>query len=238
MEDRDMQGYQSGTALALFAALGVSLGGAEASAQGAGCDADGNGYVSAEEAATCAERDYSALATDQEAISREQFEGAFAASENVDAMWADADTNQDGQLTQAEWSDWSARRFRSASPRVEGLSVDDYEALEAQYHMGDDQEGRDESVGAGGAPGSVGAEAGGPPDDDESTESGASSGRGSEGGGDGGDDEGSDGDSDASGDSDGDASEGDDDQGGDADAGDDSNGDGSDGGGSGGGSGG
>ena len=229
-----MQGYQSGTALALFAALGVSLGGAEASAQGAGCDADGNGYVSAEEAATCAERDYSALATDQEAISREQFEGAFAASENVDAMWADADTNQDGQLSQAEWSDWSARRFRSASPRVEGLSVDDYEALEAQYHMGDDQEGRDESVGAGGAPGSAGAEAG--PPDDESTESGASSGSGSEGGG--GDDEGSDADSDASGDSDGDASDGDDDQGGDADAGGDSNGDGDDGGGSGGGSGG
>jgi hypothetical protein len=55
-----MQGSKSGTAMALFAALGVGLGAAEAAAQQVvGCDAGSNGYVSADEAAMCAERDYS-----------------------------------------------------------------------------------------------------------------------------------------------------------------------------------
>jgi hypothetical protein len=117
-----MQGSKSGTAMALFAALGVGLGAAEAAAQQVvGCDAGSNGYVSADEAAMCAERDYSTILGDQEVSTRQRFEQAFAATENVDEMWADADANQDGQLSRAEWSDWSARRFRSASPRVEGL---------------------------------------------------------------------------------------------------------------------
>jgi hypothetical protein len=172
-----MQGCKSGTAMALLAALGVGLGAAEASAQQVvGCDVDSNGYVSADEAATCAERDYSTMVGDQEAITRERFEQAFPATENVDEMWADADANRDGQISRAEWSDWSARRFRSASPRVEGLSVDDYEALEAQYHMGDDQQGRDESVSGGGS-GTMGDESGSSGgNNDGSGDSGGSSG--------------------------------------------------------------
>jgi hypothetical protein len=145
-----MHGCKSGTAMALLAALGVSLAATQAAAQQS-CDVDENGYVSADEAAACAERDYSTLVGSDESISRERFEEAFAETENVDEMWAEADANQDGELSPQEWSEWSARRFRSASPRVEGLAVDDYEALEAQYHMGDDQEGRDESGGGGAA---------------------------------------------------------------------------------------
>jgi hypothetical protein len=132
--------------MALLAALGVALAATQATAQQS-CDVDGNGYVSADEAAACAERDYSTMVGDEEAITRERFEQAFAATENVDEMWAEADADQDGLVSSAEWSDWSARRFRSASPRVEGVAVDDYEALEAQYHMGDDQQGREESGG-------------------------------------------------------------------------------------------
>jgi hypothetical protein len=133
--------------MALLAALGVGWAATQAAAQQS-CDVDGNGYVSADEAAACAERDYSTLVGDDERVSRERFEQAFPETENVDEMWAEADANQDGELSPEEWSDWSARRFRSASTRVEGLAVDDYEALEAQYHMGDDQQGRDESGGS------------------------------------------------------------------------------------------
>jgi hypothetical protein len=145
-----MHGCKSGTAMALLAALGVALAATQATAQQS-CDVDGNGYVSSDEAAACAERDYSTMVGDEEAITRERFEQAFAATENVDDMWAEADADQDGLVSSAEWSDWSARRFRSASPRVEGVAVDDYEALEAQYHMGDDQQGGEESGGGGAA---------------------------------------------------------------------------------------
>jgi len=141
-----MHGCKSGTAMALLGALGVALAATQATAQQS-CDVDGNGYVSADEAAVCAERDYSTMVGDEEAITRERFEQAFPATEDVDEMWAEADANQDGELSPEEWSDWSARRFRSASPRVEGVAVDDYEALEAQYHMGDDQQGGEESGG-------------------------------------------------------------------------------------------
>ena len=193
-----MPGCKSGTAMALLAALGVGFGATQVTAQQvAGCDVDGNGYVSADEAEACAERGYSTMIGDQEAITRERFEQAFPASEDVDEMWADADANQDGQLSQAEWSDWSARRFRSASPRVEGLAVDDYEALEAQYHMGDDQQGRDESGGGGGS-GTVGDESGtSGGDNDGSGDDGGSSGDSASDGSDS-DDDGSSGESDAS----------------------------------------
>jgi len=142
-----MGGCKSGTAMALLAALGVGWAATQAAAQQS-CDVDGTGYVSADEAAACAERGYSTLVGNDESVSRERFEQAFPETEDVDEMWAEADANQDGELSPEEWSDWSARRFRSASTRVEGLAVDDYEALEAQYHMGDDQQGRDESGGS------------------------------------------------------------------------------------------
>jgi hypothetical protein len=138
-----MRGYKGGTAMALLAALGIALGAAQASA--AGCDVNDDGYVSADEAATCADRDYSTMVGSEEAITQERFEQAFADTENVDEMWAEADANQDGLVSRAEWADWSAERFRSANPQVQGMSVDDYEALEAQYHMGDDQRGQDDA---------------------------------------------------------------------------------------------
>jgi hypothetical protein len=221
-----MDVYGSGTAMALLAALGVALSATQVTAQEGSCDVDRDGYVSAGEAAACAERDYSVMRDDQEEITRERFEQAFAATENVDDMWAEADADQDGQLSQVEWADWSARRFRSASPRVEGLSVDDYEALEAQYHMGDDQQGRDDAFG-GDQPGAVGDQSGtsggdndgsdtseedngGSGDNGDSSGDGASDDSASEGDGPSGesdasgdsDDEGSSGESDASGDSD------------------------------------
>jgi hypothetical protein len=153
-----MQDEKVGTAMALLAALGIAFGAAQATAQEtAGCDENSNGYVSADEAAACADRDYSRMVGSEESTTREQFEQAFAATENVDQMWAEADADQDGLLSRAEWSDWSARRFRSASTRVEGISVDDYEALEAQYHMGDDQQGQDESGNVGGQSANPGA---------------------------------------------------------------------------------
>jgi len=171
-----MHGCKSGTAMALLAALGVALAATQATAQQS-CDVDGNGYVSADEAAACAERDYSTMVGDEEAITRERFEQAFPATEDVDEMWAEADANQDGELSPEEWSDWSARRFRSASPRVEGVAVDDYEALEAQYHMGDDQQGGEESgggaaAGTGGA-GGIGQDSDGSGDNGDSDDGGS-----------------------------------------------------------------
>jgi hypothetical protein len=162
--------------MALLGALGVALAATQATAQQS-CDVDGNGYVSADEAAVCAERDYSTMVGDEEAITRERFEQAFPATEDVDEMWAEADANQDGELSPEEWSDWSARRFRSASPRVEGVAVDDYEALEAQYHMGDDQQGGEESgggaaAGTGGA-GGIGQDSDGSGDNGDSDDGGS-----------------------------------------------------------------
>jgi hypothetical protein len=184
--------------MALLAALGVGWTATQAAAQQS-CDVDGTGYVSADEAAACAERGYSTLVGNDESVSRERFEQAFPETEDVDEMWAEADANQDGELSPEEWSDWSARRFRSASTRVEGLAVDDYEALEAQYHMGDDQQGRDESGGGGGS-GTVGDESGtSGGDNDGSGDDGGSSGDSASDGSDS-DDDGSSGESDASGD--------------------------------------
>jgi hypothetical protein len=172
-----MRGCKAGTAMALLASLGVGWAATQAAAQQS-CDVDGNGYVSADEAAACAERDYSTLVGNDESVSRERFERAFPETENVDDMWAEADADQDGELSPEEWSDWSARRFRLAGPRLEGLAVDDYEALEAQYHMGDDQEGRDESGGGAastGDAGNVAQDSDGSGDNDDSDDGGSDS---------------------------------------------------------------
>jgi hypothetical protein len=175
MEDEVMQREKLKTAMALLATLGIAFGAVQATAQETtGCDENSNGYVSAEEAATCAERDYSTIVGNDEAITRERFEQAFAETENVDEMWTEADADQDGLLSSAEWSDWSAQRFRSASPRVQGVPVDDYEALEAQYHMGDDQQGQDQSGNVGDQSATPGAGPAGAGDSGSSGDSGGS----------------------------------------------------------------
>jgi hypothetical protein len=75
-----MRGCKAGTAMALLASLGVGWAATQAAAQQS-CDVDGNGYVRADEAAACAERDYSTLVGNDEGVSRERFERAFPETE-------------------------------------------------------------------------------------------------------------------------------------------------------------
>jgi hypothetical protein len=90
--------------MALLATLAVAMGAAQTSAQhtAAGCDSDRNGFVSTEEATACADRGYTTLRGADETVTRERFSEAFPDTENIDEMWTEADTNQDGVLAQEE----------------------------------------------------------------------------------------------------------------------------------------
>ena len=159
-----MHALMTSTAMALVAGLTLAVGTLPAAAQQqqqtmAVCDQDDNGYVSADEARACAERDWSALVGDEESMSRERFDETFADADNLEEMWAAADADQDGVITNQEWADWRDQRFNEASQDADqGMPVDAYDAMAAEYHLSDDEQGAGETpnTGGGGAGGSGG----------------------------------------------------------------------------------
>lgn len=149
------------TAIGLLAGLGLALGSLPAAAQqqeefnSAVCDTDNNGYISADEAAACADQQYSDWVGEEESLSQERFGESFGpGGDESGTMYSEMDADGDGHVTREEWMAWRERTFTEA-PGVtdQGMMTDYYR----NWHLGRETSGEGgEGGGAGGSGGSGG----------------------------------------------------------------------------------
>jgi hypothetical protein len=155
-----MKGYTTATAVALLAGLGMLSGALPAAAQQQGtttCDQDNNGYVSASEARTCAESDWSAIVGDEESMTRERFDERWSGADDVDQMWEEADADRDNQVTSEEWTAWQERRFSAATEGDEqGLPSNRWNRYSGEFRA-DDESGTGDATSASGGNDATGA---------------------------------------------------------------------------------
>jgi hypothetical protein len=137
-----MRGYNTATAVALLAGLGMLTGALPAAAQQQGttaCDQDNNGYVSASEARSCAESDWSAIVGEEESMNRERFDERWSGADDVDQMWEEADANRDGRVTSEEWNAWQEQRFSAATEGDEqGLPSNRWNRYSGEFRADDE----------------------------------------------------------------------------------------------------
>lgn len=131
-----------GSALSLLLALGLA--GGHAFAQSAGCDSDGNGYVSADEAEQCADQNYSTLLGGEESMSEESFSGVHGAE-----AFSTVDADQDGVVTREEYVQWRRDEFSTALGASEEMPYEDFETWNAQADVSKSQ-GADSQTSGGG----------------------------------------------------------------------------------------
>jgi hypothetical protein len=155
-----MKGYTTATAVALLAGLGMLSGALPAAAQQQGtttCDQDNNGYVSASEARTCAESDWSAIVGDEASMTRERFDERWSGADDVDQMWEEADADRDNQVTSEEWTAWQERRFSAATEGDEqGLPSNRWNRYSGEFRA-DDESGTGDATSASGGNDATGA---------------------------------------------------------------------------------
>lgn len=140
-----MKAVTSSSALALLFALGLVMGPTVAQAAGddmehvgqteqeqyagsAVCDADGNGRVTDWEAEQCAEQGWTGWTEDEESMTEEQFSEAFPEAQDTQTLFSEVDTDGDGEISRAEWSDWHDESYAESEFGEEGMPTSDYEA--------------------------------------------------------------------------------------------------------------
>ena len=116
------------TALVLGIGLGVHLSGfAIAQQVQFGCDQNGDGTVEATESRLCTDREFDEIAPGKTALTEEQLFAKMTTGKGVAPNFADIDQNGDGQISRAEWSDFSAQRFAGATEASGGkMTSEDY----------------------------------------------------------------------------------------------------------------
>ena len=138
-----------GSALSLLLALGLA--GGPAHAQSAVCDDDGNGYVSADEAEQCADRNYSTLLGGEESMSEESFSGVHGAE-----AFSTVDADQDGMVTREEYVQWRRDEFDTALGASDEMPASDYETWSAEADVRKSQ-GADSQTSGGGTDSGAGS---------------------------------------------------------------------------------
>jgi EF hand len=97
----------------------------------AGCDADRDGYIDAEEAAQCGEQAYGELSGGETSLTQEQFRQTFAGAENPEGLF---DEDGDGQISPDEWTSWHEQGFAAATEASEGrMSAPEFETGDSAY---------------------------------------------------------------------------------------------------------
>jgi hypothetical protein len=116
------------TALLLGLGLGVHLSGFAAAQQVQfACDQNGDGSVDATESRLCTDREFDEIAPGETALKEEQLFAKMTTGQAVAPTFAEIDQNGDGQISGAEWSDFSARRFAGATEAGGGkMTNEDY----------------------------------------------------------------------------------------------------------------
>ena len=138
-----------GTALSLLLALGLA--GGPAFAQSAGCDSDGNGHVSADEAEQCADQNYSTLLGGEESMNEESFSGVHGAE-----AFSTVDADQDGMVTREEYVQWRRDEFSTALGASEEMPADEFESWNSQADVRKSQGADSQTSGGGNDSGAAG----------------------------------------------------------------------------------
>jgi hypothetical protein len=115
------------TALVLGLGLGLHLSGSAAAQQVQfACDQNGDGSVDATESRLCTDREFDEIAPGETALTEEQL-FAKMTGKGVAPSFGEIDQNGDGQISRAEWSDFSAQGFAGATEASGGkMTSEDY----------------------------------------------------------------------------------------------------------------
>jgi hypothetical protein len=121
-----MKPWFGSTALVLGLGLGLHLSGSAAAQQVQfACDQNDDGSVDATESRLCTIVS-SKIAPGETALTEEQLFAKMTAG-TATATFGDIDQNGDGQISRAEWSDFSAQRFAGATEASGGkMPTEDY----------------------------------------------------------------------------------------------------------------
>jgi hypothetical protein len=98
------------------------------------CDANDDGSVDVAESRLCTDREFDEIAPGETALTEEQlFAKMMTGKGAVAPTFAEIDQNGDGQVSRAEWSDFSAQRFADATKAGGGMMpVQDYDKWREQ----------------------------------------------------------------------------------------------------------
>ncbi len=101
------------------------------------CDTDGDGFVHAEEARACYDQHFGTISGGGSHLTLEQFSGDMTEAEDADAVYAEIDTDGDGQISREEWLAWRESGFAEAAGEEGRMSVEDYERWQRGGALGD-----------------------------------------------------------------------------------------------------
>jgi hypothetical protein len=98
------------------------------------CDANDDGSVDAAESRLCTDREFDEIAPGETALTEEQLFAKMTTEKgSVAPTFAEIDENGDGQVSRAEWSDFSAGRFAEATKAGGGMMPEqDYDEWREQ----------------------------------------------------------------------------------------------------------
>jgi hypothetical protein len=118
--------------MAFAAALGTAayLGGPAAAQQlQYACDENSDGFIDASESRSCTEGAFEELAAGEAVLTEEQLSGMSQGERGL--IFAEADENQNGEISRDEWTRWHEQRFTAATQANEsGMPTVDYERME------------------------------------------------------------------------------------------------------------
>jgi hypothetical protein len=103
------------------------------------CDANDDGFVDAQEAQLCTDREFDEIARGEQVLTEELLKAKAEGSKGMPAF-DQADQNGDGQISRQEWASFSGERFAGATEASGGrMSGDEYSAWRDQGMQGRQQ---------------------------------------------------------------------------------------------------
>ncbi len=128
----------SSTLLAVAFGLGLNAAAVAQQLQYA-CDANDDGFVDAQEAQLCTDREFDQIAGGKQALTEELLKAKAESSKGMPAF-DQADQNGDGQISRQEWASFSGDRFAGATEASGGrMSAGEYSAWRDQGMQGRQQ---------------------------------------------------------------------------------------------------
>lgn len=135
--------YTATTAVSLLFGLGVLVAGAPANAQISRdiCDQDEDGFISWQEADACGREQFNeggqpAEETTGYYMAQEDFFGEMEEADDPEGLFAEVDTDGDGQISEDEWQTWQEARFAAATEGSEGqMTVEEYDRFSRGSEM-------------------------------------------------------------------------------------------------------
>jgi EF hand len=102
------------------------------------CDANDDGFVDAQEAQLCTDREFDEIAGGEQALTEELLKAKAESSKGM--AFDEADQNGDGQISREEWASFSGERFAGATEASGGrMSADEYSAWRDEGMQGRQQ---------------------------------------------------------------------------------------------------